>query len=158
MSIGWFVDLADAENYFLIERLETECWDDLIEDTAIHQKQKVIVNGYNRLYYDVQWALPTYITATAAELEVLRKVNGEMAYYLACHLSDEDRRKGLQAQGVIKAGIVKEDYSEKYLMALPVPPFVAAMLTPWLVNTGFISTANLSRDEEESVKTKVSNF
>lgn len=158
MSIGWFDDLADAEDYFLVERLETECWDDLTEDSAIHQRQKVIINGYNRLYYDPTWALPTYIEASSDDLIILRKANGEIAYYLACHLSDEDRRKGLQAQGVIKAGIVKEDYSEKYLMSLPVPPFVAAMLTPWLVDTTFISTANLARDEEWSVRTKVHSY
>ena len=157
MSIGWFADLADAEDYFIDERLETECWDDLLEST-LHQETKAIINAYNRLYYDTRWDLPTYITATVAELAILRIVNAEMAYYLACHMSDEDRRKGIQAQGVIEAGIVKEKYSEKMLMALPVPPVVAAMLTPWLVSTSFISTANLSRDEEESVKTKVSNF
>ena len=157
MSIGWFADLADAEDYFIDERLETECWDDLLEST-LHQETKAIINAYNRIYYDTRWDLPTYITATAAELAILRIVNAEMAYYLACHMSDEDRRKGIQAQGVIEAGIVKEKYSEGMLMALPVPPVVAAMLTPWLIPTSFISTANLARDEEESVKTKVSNF
>jgi len=158
MSLGYFADLADAEDYFDLERLETECWDDLLESGTFHQETKVILNAYNRLYYDTRWDLPTYITATAAELAILRIVNAEMAYYLACHMSDEDRRKGIQAQGVIEAGIVKEKYSEGMLMALPVPPVVAAMLTPWLIPTSFISTANLARDEEESVKTKVSNF
>ena len=158
MIIGYFADLADAEDYFDLERLETECWDDLRESGTIHQETKAILTAYNRLFYDPRWDLPTYVTATTAELVVLRIANAEMAYYLACHLSEEDRRKGLQAQGVIKAGIVKEDYSEAMLMALPIPPFVAAMLTPWLVSTSFISTANLARDEEESVKTKVSTF
>lgn len=157
MSLGYFADLADAEDYFDNERLETECWDDLIEST-LHREQKAILTAYNRLYYDTRWDLPTYVTATAAELVVLRIANAEMAYYLACHLADEDLRKGIQAQGVIKAGIVKEDYSETMLTALPIPPVVIAMLAPWLVNTGFIGTANLARDEEESVKTKVSTF
>jgi len=158
MSIGYFVDLADAEDYFDLERLETECWDDLLESGTIHQEQKAILMAYNRLYYDPRWELPTYAEATATELITLRIANAEMAYYLACHLSDEDRRKGLQAQGVIKAGIVKEDYSESMLMALPVPPAVIALLAPWAVEGPYIGTANLARDEEESVKTKVSNF
>ena len=155
MSLGYFADLTDAENYYLLERLETEAWDDLPSNA---KKTVCVLHSYNRLFYDPRWDLPTYITATAAELAMLRIVNGEMAYYLAIHLSDEDSRKGLHAQGVIEAGIVKEKYSEAMLMALPVPPVVAAMLAPWVVNIGFISTANLSRDEEESVKTKVSNF
>jgi len=157
MSIGWFVDLADAEDYFDLERLETECWDDLIEST-LHQEQKVILMAYNRLYYDPRWELPTYAEATALELVTLRIANAEEAYYLACHLSDEDRRKGLQAQGVIKAGIVKEDYSETMLMALPVPPFVIALLQPWAVEGPYIGVANLARDEEQSTRTKVHNF
>jgi hypothetical protein len=154
MAIGWFADRPDADKYFYDERLETTAWDDL--DDLL--KNKVIKNGYNRLFYDPRWNLPTYALATAAELVMLRIVNGEMAYYLAVHLADEDSRKGLQAQAVIEAGIVKEKYSEAMLMALPVPPVVAAMLTPWIVPTSFISTANLSRDEEESVKTNVSRF
>jgi hypothetical protein len=155
MSLGYFADLTDAENYYLLERLETEAWDDLPSNA---KKTVCVLHGYNRLFYDPRWTLPTYITATAAELAMLRIVNGEMAYYLAVHLADEDSRKGLQAQAVIEAGIVKEKYSEAMLMALPVPPVVAAMLAPWVVNVGFISTANLSRDEEESVKTNVSIF
>jgi len=158
MSIGWFLDLNDAEQYFLIERLETECWDDLVEDSAVHQKEKAILMAYNRLYYDPRWELPTYNEATVIELVTLRIANAEEAYYLACHLYGEDHRKGIQAQGVIEAGVVKEKYSETMLMELPVPPMVIALLAPWLIEGPYIGTANLARNEEESVKTKVHNF
>jgi hypothetical protein len=158
MSIGWFVDLSDAEDYFDNERLETECWDDLLESGTFHQETKAILTAYNRIYYDPRWALPTYAEATAAELVILRIANAEEAYYLACHLSDEDRRKGIQAQGVIEAGIVKEKYSEGMLMALPVPAEVIALLTPWLVEGPYIGVANLAREEEESTRTKVHAF
>lgn len=158
MALGYFVDLADAEDYFSDERLSTEAWDDLDNDSPYFQKNKVIVNAYNRLYYDPRWELPTYDEASATALVKLRKANGEMAYYLAVHLADEDRRKGLQAQGVIEAGVVKEKYSEDWLATLPIPPFVEALLDEWAVRGIQFGAADLARDESESVTTKVHDF
>lgn len=156
MSIGWFATLSGARTYFEDERLETEAWDDLFE-TAGTLETKVLTQAYNRLYYDPRWSLPTYAEASAAQLVELQKANAEMAYYLAVHLADEDRRKGLQAQGVIQAGVVKEVYSEDNLMALSVPPIVIAILKPWETGKPF-GAVNVARDEEESVTTKVHDF
>jgi hypothetical protein len=156
MSIGWFADLAQARDYFEDERLETEAWDDLFESSGVLET-KILKQAYNRLYYDSRWELPTYAEAKAADLVILQKANAEMAYYLAVHLADEDRRKGLQAQGVTQAGIVKESYSEKMLMEVPIPPIVIAMLAPWETERHF-GAVDLERDEEESVDTKVHDF
>jgi hypothetical protein len=158
MAIGYFINLADAEDYFIDERLETECWDDLGSGSGTGLKEKAIFMAYNRIYYDPRWDLPTYPLATAAELVVLRKANAEMAYYLTCHLADEDRRKGIQAQGVIEAGVVKEKYHQDWLAVLPVPPFVESMLAPWLVGKKAFGAIDLARDEDESVNTKVHDF
>lgn len=156
MSIGWFSNIADAEAYFTDERLITTSWDDLADNDT---KTKAVKNAYNRIYYDPRYAVPTYAAATAAQLVILKKVNGEMAYYLAQHLEDEDRRKGLQAQAVIKAGIVKEDYNKDDLMALPVPPFVDALLEAEGFTTGKVfGMVDIARDEDESVDTKVDDF
>lgn len=154
MSIGYFADLSDAEDYFADERLETDAWDELESG----DKPKAVVMSYNRLYYDPRWVLPTYAEASADDLVILRKANGEMAYYLAQHLMGEDHRKAIQAQGVIEAGVVKEKYSEKMLNDLPVPPFVIALLEPWADDGAYIGAANLARDEEESVNTKVHEY
>lgn len=158
MSIGWFDDLADAETYFEDERLETEAWDNLAETSGSLQKSKVLKMAYNRLYFDPRWELPTYAEAAAAELVVLKKANGEMAYYLALHLADEDRRKGIQAQGVIEAGVVKEKYAEGMLMGVPVPPAVGALLEYFIAEKPSFGAIDLARDEEESVHTKVHKF
>jgi len=157
MNIGYFAALAGAETYFEEERLETEAWDDLGELSGDVLKTKVLKMAYNRVYYDPRWSLPTYAEASAAALVELAKANAEMAYYLAIHLADEDRRKGLQAQGVIEAGVVKEKYSEGSLMDIPVPPFVIAILAPWSTAKAF-GAVNVARDEEESVNTKVHDF
>jgi len=149
MSIGWFVDLDEARTYFEDERLETGAWDDLFASDGILET-RVLIQAYNRIYYDPRWSLPTYAEASAVALIELSKANAEMAFYLAIHLADEDRRKGLQAQGVVKAGVVKEDYSEKYLMAIPVPPFVIAILKPWSTER-FAGALEISRDDEEDI-------
>jgi len=149
MAIGWFDDLDDAKLYFTVERLITTAWEALTLDA---DKTKAVINAYNRIYYDPAYAVPTYADATDAQLIILKKVNGEMAYYLAQHLEDEDRRKGLQAQAVIDAGIVEEKYDRDKLDELPVPPFVDAMLEEegFLVAGGF-GMVDIDRDEDESV-------
>ena len=156
MPIGWFDDLDNAKAYFTDERLITTSWDDLADDPT---KTKAVINGYNRVFYDPRYAVPTYADASAAQLVILKKVNGEISYYLAQHLDDEDRRKGIQAQATIKAGIVKEDYNPGDLMSLPVPPFVDALLD----DAGFLSEVSfggvdIDRDEDESANTKVDDF
>ena len=156
MAIGWFSNLANAEAYFTVERLETTAWDDLSTDAL---KTKAVINAYNRIYYDPRYDVPTYAVATAVQLVILKKINGEMAYYLAVHLADEDRRKGLQAQAVVKAGIVKEDYSKDDLMALPVPPFVEALLkAEGFTTEKAFGMVDIALDEEESVDEKVDDF
>ena len=149
MSIGWFEDLDEARTYFEDERLETEAWDDLFSSTGTLET-KVLKMAYNRIYYDSRWSVPTYDEASLTALGELSKANAEMAYYLAIHLEDEDRRKGLQAQGVIGAGVVKEQYSENYLMDLPVPPFVIAILKPWSTER-FAGVLEISRDDDEGI-------
>lgn len=154
MSLGWFDDLADAKVYFTNERLVTTAWDALSDPAGI---TKAIKNAYNRIYYDPRYDVPTYAAATPAQLVVLKIVNGEMAYYLAQHMKDEDRRMGLRAQGVIEAGIVKEVYKED--LTTPIPPFIDDMLD----EEGFVTEkafgmVDIDRDEDESVDEKVDDF
>lgn len=157
MSLGWFDNLADAKAYFTNERLVTTAWDALVvlgDPTAT----KAVINAYNRIYYDPRYNVPTYADATAIELVILKKVNGEMAYYLAQHMEDEDRRMGLRAQGVIKAGIVKEDYKDNS-MESPVPPLLDAILEDAGFTAGkAFGMVDVDRDEDESVDTKVDDF
>lgn len=153
MAVGWFDDLNDAKAYFTVERLITTAWDNLTDA----QKTKVIINSYNRIYYDPDYAVPTYAAATPAQLIILKKANGEMGYYLAQHLDDEDRRKGIQVQGTLNADIVKENYERDMLDDLPVPPFVDALLDGLKTLKGAYKT-DIDRDEDESVDENVTGF
>ncbi|MCK4819051.1 hypothetical protein KA005_24975, partial [bacterium] len=119
-ELGWST-LAEATTYFTNERLETTVWDAIVAIgvlTANDIKNKALNMAYNRIYYDPRYAVPAAGAETATQKVLLIKVQCEMANYLTVHLADEDRRKGLQAQAVVKAGIVKEDYSKDDLMAL----------------------------------------
>lgn len=153
MSVGWFADLDDAKEYFEHERLVTEAWDNL-DNTKM---TKIIKQAYNRIYHSPRFDVPIYADATATQLVKLKIVNGEMAYYLAIHLADEDRRKGLTAQGVVSAGIVKEVYDKDFLNKLPIPPIVDAMLEDFKTEKAF-GIVDIDRDEDESVNTKVDKF
>lgn len=146
MSIGWFSGLPDAETYYLNERLVTSDWDALTDA----QKTKAINYSYNRLYHSPLWDLPTYAEADAAALVILRIANAEMAYYIIIHLVDEDRRKGIQAQAVIKAGIEEETYEKTWLDKLPIPASVEDLLAPWLA-AKYLHVTNIDRDEDYGV-------
>lgn len=146
MSVGWFTDLDDAKNYFKDERLETTAWDDL-DNTKM---TKLINQAYNRIYNSPKFSVPTYAQASATQLAKLRIANAEMAYYLAVHLADEDRRKGLQAQGVSTAGVVQEGYDVNKLNELPFPPIVLELLDGFKTEKPFFAV-DIDRDEDESV-------
>jgi hypothetical protein len=149
MSIGWFDDLDDAQDYFDTERLDASAWDALDDDK---KQENVLTMAYNRIFYSSAYTVPTYAAASAAQLVVLKKVNGEMAYYLCVHLNDEDKRKGIQAQGVLEAGIVKEVYDRDMLKELPIPPMVHSMLVAggFLASQSFFGV-DLTRDEDEDI-------
>lgn len=153
--IGYFTDVAEAETYFEDERLETEAWDVLVESSPTFQRTKVLTNAFNRIYYLKNYSLPAPGSASPAALIKLKKAQAEMAYYLAVHLADEDRRKGLQAQAVTDAGVVKESYDPNKLYDIPVPPFVKELLDEWETSGQEFGAVDICRDENVGVGTKV---
>ena len=163
MAIGWFLATEQADNYFADERLETSAWDALATILGSGQKDKkmaVLNMAYNRLYSCGLFELPTYAEASAAQLVILQKAQAEMAYYLAAHLSDEDRRTGLQAQGVVQAGIVKETYQDTGFAQLPIPPIVYGLLTSFVIGADDkpFYAADIDRDEDKGVNEDVTDF
>ena len=150
-EIGWST-LAEAESYFANNRLETGEWDSLSTDD---KKNKCLNTAYNRIFHATQWAIPA--APTAAQLVKLKLAQQEMGYYIALHLSDEDRRKGLQAQGVIKAGIIKEDYYAEWLDKLPFPPIVINLLDGFISDLEFY-ISEIDRDEDRGVGENVTDY
>jgi len=143
-ELGWST-LIEAKSYFENQRISTTAWDALADNDT---KNKVLNNAYNRLYHNPDYSVP--VAPTAAQLIKLKLAQQEFAYYLAQHLTDEDRRKGIQAQGVERAGIVEEAYEKDMLNELPIPPFVDALMDNFKTATGF-GMVDVDRDEDESV-------
>ena len=149
-ELGW-ATLTEAKGYFTNERLEVIAWTALTEDDT---KNKVLNMAYNRLLYCPDYNAPAKGNETAAQKIQLIKAQCEMAYYLAMHLADEDRRKGLEAQGVMDAGIVKESYDKDLLNKLPIPPFVDALMEDFKTAVSF-GVVDIDRDENEKVSKDV---
>ena len=146
-----YITLDSADDYFET-RLGAGVWNDMVDDTTRTKATAALTTAFDRLYYSGLFDLPTLTDASAAELVILKKFQCEMALYMLIHLEDEDRRKGLQAQGVVVAGIVKETYSEKDLHSLPIPPFIMIGLEDYSTEGQEMYVAPVDRDEELDIE------
>ena len=149
-DIGW-ITLDDAATYF-VTRLGEADWNGLNDD----QRTAALTTAYNRIRYCERFDIPAVLTA--AQKLVLADAQCEMAKYMVIHLQDEDRRKGLQAQGVTEAGIVQEIYDKDSLAKLPIPPIVLEILGEFHKYDEAFGMVDVDRDEDESVATKVDEF
>lgn len=148
---GW-ATLAEAEAYFADERYSTTHWDSIIAVGAVTVddfKNKLLNMAYNRIYHYRRVSVPEAGSETAAEAVKLIIIQSELAYYFALHLADEDRRKGIQAQGVIEAGIVKEVYDKDMLNKLPFPPIVEELLDEF--TAGGFYAVGIERVEDDDI-------
>lgn len=157
--IGW-TDLTAANTYFSTKRLETTAWDALATTVsgAKDLKTAVLNMAYDRLRFCKDFTIPA--APTVAQLDGLAFAQHETAYYLAMHLKDEDRRKGIQVQGTVEAGVVKESYAEADLRKVPLPPIVyetmesLEFIKP--AEAGFYAV-EIGRDENEDIDTDVTD-
>lgn len=131
-TYGW-VTLAEANTFFSTRFGADDYW------ISGADKDGALTTAYNWLVGCGKFGFPT--TATQA----MKDAQCEMALFLIQHQPDIDLRMGLQAQGVIQAGIVKETYSGKAKM--PIPPLVCDLLTNYS-DSGPIHYADIERDEE----------
>lgn len=135
-----WVSLSEAKDFFYY-RPGAEDWaqaSDLIQT-------KYLTASYNRIYFDPRWTIPA--TPSAAQKIKLAYATELTAWYMYQHIEDEDRRKGLQAQGVISAGIVKENYSAEMLSAIPLPPEALAILDSFFTSAKPFYPIDIDRRE-----------
>jgi hypothetical protein len=143
-----YLTIAEANAYF-VTRLASTAWTSIPVVSGDPVKTAALTTAYDRLYYSGLFTLPTFAAATAAQLVVLKKFQCEMALYMLVHLADEDRRLGLQAQGVTAAGIVKEQYKEADLNQLPIPAFIKLGLAEYSTAPSGFYAVSIDRDEDE---------
>ena len=134
---SWVTE-AEANTYFSGRLYSSDNWTDGATNNI-----PALITAYNWLNAG-GFSFPTTATQT------MKNAQCEMAFFLLQHQPDLDLRLGLQVQGVIAAGVVKEKYREDNSVELPVPPIVAVLLEDY--STGRPAyTIDLARNEEESV-------
>ncbi len=159
MAIGWITDTAEANKYFLEERLDSSFWDSLLAVSGGRdEKTAVLKMAFNRIRFCKEFDIPE--TPTADQSERLKIAQLETAYYLAQHISDEDSRKGLHAQGVVGSSVVGETYvrfgtDTVGLLDIPLPPIVWQLLDDMRVVESPFAAIDIDRREDESVNASV---
>lgn len=130
MAIGWFPDIATADTYFG-NRYGAEGWASLTTE-----KTPLLTSAYNRIRFSKMFSVPA--GAGGVTLAKLQAAQAELAWYIYIHAQDEDRRKGLQAQGVTTAGVVQETYDADMAGKNAFPAAVLDLLDEFRVKGFFL--------------------
>jgi len=134
---SWVTE-AEANTYFDDRIRASDYWTDAADDNV-----PALITAYNWLNAG-KYAFPT--TAT----QPIKDAQCEYAFFLLQHQPDLDLRMGLQAQGVIAAGVVKERYKDDNYLELPLPPIVVKLLEGYDTERP-VYLVNLARNENEGV-------
>lgn len=136
-----WISLADAEIYMASRYGADEFW---TEDT---NKVAALVTAYKKIVDSGVFSdLPDTANSNMKDAQC------EMALFIVCEGADLLRRQGLQAQGVVGAGIVKETYDPKMRGQIAFPPEVLKLLEAYAgdYGTNFFCD-DLTRDDVEDV-------
>lgn len=139
MALGWFADLA-ALNVFQAAQPDATAWAAL----SIAQQTAYALAAYDRIRTSPRFTIPA--VPSSSQTELLQMAQGYTALYMMRHLADENLRMGLQAQGVIKADIVGEEYSLSAATGLPI--IVTGLLQSMKAGRFVAGSSYMTRDED----------
>jgi len=134
---SWVTEAA-ANTYFEARIHGDEYWTNDADDNI-----PALITAYN-------WLNAGSYSFPATPVQAMKDAQCEMAFFLLQHQPDLDLRMGLQAQGVIAAGVVKERYKNDNYVELPIPPIVQKLLEGYATARP-IFMVNIERNEEEGV-------
>ncbi len=134
---SWLTEAA-ANVYFDARIFSSKDWTDGASDNI-----PALITAY-RWLNSGKYAFPD------TAVQSMKDAQCEMALFLLQHQPDLDLRMGLQAQGVIAAGVVKERYREDNYVELPFPPIVIKLLDGYETERP-VYLVDLERNENESV-------
>ena len=140
MAIGWFADVT-AANAVVATMSGTTSWTSLTST----QQTAYLMDAYYRIKHGGGFTVPDALTAD--QLARLQRAQAETAWYMKLHKADEDRRMGLQAQGVTEADIVGETY--QLSRDVPVPNIVRGLLYDMGKSRYGLGSATMIRNDEE---------
>jgi len=138
-----WITADEAEEYFATRFGLGTDWSGLTDT----EKIAAIVSAYK---YLLNSGLYTFPTTVSEFTQNMKDAQCEIAIFLIKHQADMDARQGLQAQGVVQAGIVKETYDLSRTGQLAVPPAVAQLLDGYSTLSP-MGAVTLERDEDEDV-------
>lgn len=134
---SWVTE-AEANTYFGNRIKSSDYWTNGASDNA-----PALITAY-------KWLNAGKFTFPTTTTQSMKDAQCEMAFFLLQHQPDLDLRMGLQAQGVIAAGVVKERYREDNTIELPVPPLVQKLLDSYDTDKP-LYIIDVERNEEENV-------
>ncbi len=134
---SWVTEV-EANTYFSDRIRASDYWTDGGSDNVA-----ALVTAYKWLNAG-KYAFPTSAT------QPIKDAQCEYAFFLLQHQPDLDLRMGLQVQGVIAAGVVKEKYKNGNFIALPIPPIVEQLLDDYDTERA-VYLVNIERNENEGV-------
>ena len=134
---SWLTEAA-ANTYFDARLMSSDYWTDSADDNI-----PALITAYNWLNVG-NYSFPT------TPIQTMKDAQCEMAFFLLQHQPDLDLRMGLQSQGVIAAGVVKERYKDDNYVELPIPPLVKKLLEGYSTDRAAY-LINIARNENESV-------
>ncbi len=136
---SWVTE-AEANTYFDARVKSGDYWTDGASDNI-----PALITAYNWLM-----AGKYSLSASTSAAQPIKDAQCEMALFLLQHQPDLDLRMGLQVQGVIAAGVVKERYKDDNTIEMPIPPIVQQLLQDYDTDRP-VYLVNLERNEEEGV-------
>ncbi len=134
---SWLTE-ADANTYFEARIHGDDYWTNNASDNI-----PALITAYRWLNAG-NYSFPT--TATQG----MKDAQCEMSFFLLQHQPDLDLRMGLQAQGVVAAGVVKERYKDDNYVEIPIPPIVQKLLESYETARP-VFLVDIERNENESV-------
>ena len=137
--------ITDANTYFTTRAGKAmTVWPTLTDPV----KQSYLTTSYKQISRDPQWSIPA--SPAAAQLILLQDAQCELSWHFHIHINDQDRRKGIQAQGVIEADVVGEVYEKDYMDKVSYPAYVKKLLDGFDTHVSF-GVTEIGRDENLEV-------
>jgi len=135
-----WVTVAEADTYMNTRYGAWEVWEDGTNKPA------ALVTAYNQIVSSGFFSnLPSTV------VQKMKDAQCEHALFLVMEGGDLLRRGGLQAQGVMEAGLIKEKYDTRARGKLAFPPVVLALLKDYSENDDGMFINDLNRDDSEDV-------
>lgn len=141
IGVNSWVTLVEANAYFAGRWGSDEFWNDDLTDV---KKSMALITAYNQILNSGYYEIPSTVN------DIIKNAQCEQALFLVVHGSDAMRRMGLQNQGVLSAGIVKETYDPLMRGKIPFAAEVMALLNVYAVNTG-AHVVELTRDDSKDI-------